>query len=275
MVRRRKITADIAAAALKVALRPLVRLALRSSLQFMDLVELLKSVFLEVAAEELTADGERVSVSRLSVMTGVHRKDATRLYRDGGEVKKPGDTLTRVIGHWRQSSRFASKPGQPRVLGCEGNESEFAELVREVTSDVAPYTVLNELERRELVERTARGVKLATTLHILADKDVAGGFALLGSDVQDLLEAASENILEPRATRNLHLKTQFDNIPRSKLPEIREWLLDEGSKFHVKVERYLAQFDRDIVPNRDRSPASRVAFGSFSLSEEKESEEEE
>lgn len=271
MTPRQTFTADTAAKALSTALRPLVRVALRSSLQFMDLVEVLKGVFLEVAAEELVAEGERISVSRLSVMTGVHRKDATRLYRDRGEIKRPGDTLTRVIGHWRQSSSYATKPGQPRVLSCEGTESEFAGLVREVTSDIAPYTVLNELERREMVERTNSGVRLLKTQHLSLDRELTEGFSLLGTDVEDLLHAGCENILAPSPTRNLHLKTQFDNIPRAKLPEIREWLLEEGSKFHVKVERYLAQFDRDIVPSRDSSPASRVAFGSFSVSEDSKS----
>lgn len=271
MAPKQTFTAESAAKALRVSLRPLVRLALRSSLQFMDLVELLKSVFLEVAAEELDREGERISVSRLSVMTGVHRKDATRLYRDRGEVRRPGDTLTRVIGHWRQSSSYATKPGQPRVLSCEGSESEFASLVREVTSDVAPYTVLNELERREMIERTPRGVRLLKSLHISSSRELTEGFQLLGSDVEDLLDAGCENILAPGEPRNLHLKTQFDNIPRTKLPEIREWLLNEGSQFHVKVERYLAQFDRDIAPNHDSSPASRVAFGSFSVSEDSKS----
>ena len=260
-----QISPDVTAKALKVALKPLVRFALRGSLRFMELVELLKSVFLEVAAEELMRDGERVNVSRLAVMTGVHRKDATRLYRDGGDDRRPGDTLTNVLGQWRQSSRYALRPGRPRVLSCEGADSEFAKLVKEVTSDVAPYTVLNELERRGMLERTARGVKLVAASHVSSTRDVTQGFSMLSQDVEDLLAAGCENITQPQTIRNLHLKTEFDNIPSSKAPEIREWLLDEGSKFHIRVEQYLAQFDRDIVPSRDKSTAARVAFASFSF----------
>ena len=269
MTLRKVLTPEAGTKALRLALKPLVRLAIRNSLQFMEFVEILKSVFLDVGAEELRGDGEKINVSRLSVMTGVHRKDATRLFRDGGEIRRPSDTIARVVGQWRQSPRYSSQPGKPRVLSCEGLESEFAELVKEITSDIAPYTVLNELERRGMMERTVRGAKLVALSHVSAKRDYVEGFEMLASDVEDLLTAGTENIVAPKSVRNLQLKTEFDNIPKSKVAEIRSWLLEEGSRFHARVEKYLAQFDRDVTRGdrqlkEDRS-AARVAFGSFSV----------
>lgn len=253
---------------LPLLLRPIASYCLRRSIKLGDVVECLKGVFVEVAREQLDQQDSESSASRLSVMTGVHRKDVSRLMNNKPTAKASKSLTTRVIGLWRNSKRFCSASGKPRVLSVEGKDSDFVGLVQAVSADLNPYTVLFELERIGAVIRTRQGLKLISRLYD-PKGDTAAGFSLLASDVNDLMESVQENLeREDRsAPPNLHIKTEYDNIPASRGAEIREWCLKEGSAFHQRVRNYLSELDRDVQPTSSPTDADgtiRVAVGAFS-----------
>jgi len=65
--------------ALRQLLRPLVRFLLDQQISFPVLSRLLKEVYVDVAREELPLEGRAQTDARLSLLTGVHRKDVRRL----------------------------------------------------------------------------------------------------------------------------------------------------------------------------------------------------
>jgi len=248
-------------------LRPIVRLCFRRSLQLNDVIGLLKEVFVEAAKEELKNSGETPSLSRLSVMTGVHRKDVTRLERAGDVSRTPDNLIARIMVQWQHDPRFSTKGGKPRALTSEGRESEFAELVRSVNGeDVSPYAVLHEMERLGAVDRGPQGLSLVWR-DFVPGADVRSGLEMLASDTVDLGQAVEENLFNPSTPqKNLHLKTEFDNILPDAVSEIRAWILQEGSLFHRRVRDFLARYDRNITPALKGSGGRcRVVLGTFSL----------
>jgi len=248
-------------------LRPIVRLCLRRSLQLNDVIDVLKEVFVGVAKEELGARGEGVSLSRLSVMTGVHRKDVTRLERETSSERGANNIIARVMVQWQHNPRFATAAKKPRVLGAEGRDSEFAALVRSVNGeDVSPYAVLHEMERLGAIERRGRNVKLAWR-DFVSGEDLRSGLEMLASDTADLGAAVEENLFSAGTLdKNLHLKTEFDNVVPEAAAEIRGWIIREGSAFHRRARDYLARFDRDLNPALPHGDTRcRVALGTFSL----------
>ncbi len=60
-------------------LRPLTRLLLANGVTLPAIQEILKSVLIEVAEEDFPVKGKVTTDSRISVLTGVHRKDVKRL----------------------------------------------------------------------------------------------------------------------------------------------------------------------------------------------------
>lgn len=238
-------------------------------MKLMDLFELLKVVFVDVATEELKISGSASSASRVSVMSGVHRKDATRIMKSDQPVREPQDLISRIIGQWNSDPRFCTAKGHGRTLSSDGTDSEFAHLVRAVSADVAPYTVLYEMERSGQVERTKFGVKLSSQIFLVPKGDIEAGYTMLGEDLSDLIKAVEQNVVDNGSVRNLHLKTEFTSVDRKVVPEIRSWLLQEGSAFHKRVEQYLANYDCDIHSERKRpSQVTRVAYASFSVIDE-------
>lgn len=251
--------------ALRKLIRPLARFCFKHNIRIQEFEEVAKLSFLDVAEEEIKLKNESVSQSRLSVITGLHRRDVNRLYVQESEPKLSHNLLTRVIGHWR--SAYSHKNGNPIRLSLEGRPSEFMELVWSISKDANPYAVMFELERSGLVRRVDDKVELIAR-GFIPSKDFELGFSLLARDSNDLLLAVEENVIDGIEPANLHLTTEYDNLSESDFKSVRKWLLDEGAKIHLKIGAYLAKLDRDATPSKQRdTPAEkrlRVAFSSFS-----------
>lgn len=256
---------------LKRLLLPVARFCLRRSIKLQDIHFVFKEALLQAAQEELQKRGEAVSASRLSVMTGVHRKDVRTFTNDELVKTQPESTASRIVAQWRHDSRFTTKRGSPRVLSCDGLDSEFAELVRSVSQDLNPYTVLFEFERMKIVSKTKRGLTLDVHFY-MPRGDVSAGLSLLAGDMNDLIRSVEENVYDQQKKEHLHLKTEFDKIPARYQSDIQNWLLDEGSSFHQRLRVFLSRFDRDFTGEKcDGERDTRVAVAMFSYSEESES----
>ncbi|MCB0328663.1 MAG: hypothetical protein KDD70_03335 [Bdellovibrionales bacterium] len=262
---------EVIPTAIRLLLRPVLRLCVRNSIKLQEILEMVKLVLVDVAKEDLERNGEAVSASKLSVVTGVHRKDVTRLERSGGEYKRPDNQIAKIMTQWQCDERFITKAGKPRVLHCEGRDSEFAELVGSVNGkDLSSYSVLFEMERLGMVERKGNSLKLKGRDYIHGD-DVEAGLKVLAADANDLIAAVEENLFEEKNEKNLHLRTEFDRIPLTKLEEAKRWLLEEGSQFHKRARQYLSRLDLDLTPTEDSNqpvPCGRIAVGTFGVSEE-------
>jgi hypothetical protein len=248
-------------------LRPMVSFCLRHSLVVQTFIEAVKQVYEEVAAEQLRKSGDKVNVSRLSVITGLHRRDVRRLLRPRLAQASTPSLIGRVIGQWEQDPRYATKRGKPRLLKHDMQHSEFKALVSEVSTDLNPGTVLFELERIGAVERVGSKLRLAQGAYLLSG-NVAQGMDLMARDTADLVSAVCENLEEHREPKNLHARTEYDNIALEALPRVRAWLLEEGALFHQKMRDFLSQFDLDLHPEAGQKGGGRAAVVTVSLTVE-------
>lgn len=249
---------ELLSSALRLILRPVIRFCVRNSIKIQDLEETAKELYIELSSNELKKNGTEISLSRLSVMSGMQRRDVKRIQEKSNADPEPAQQkhfLLRVIGQWEEDKRFTTATGKAKVLTVEGAGSEFAELVTSVSKDLNPYTVLFELERIGAVERSSKGIKLLTFQYVPSDAEEK--YVMLGNDLYDLVEGVTENIHDEVSEKNLHLTTSFDNIPLESLPEIRKWLRDKGTEFHEVVRKYLSKFDRDIDSGSKRSVLSK------------------
>ena len=250
---------------LKALLLPIVRWCLRSSIKVQTIMEVLKESLVEAADQELSALGETVTPNRISVMTGVHRQDVNRV-RSGEPGKKGLDTLTRVIGQWRNDKRFTTESNKPKSLTLNAKSGSFVELVSSISKEINPYTVALELERLNLVKRNKESLSLVAKEY-LPRKNLIATANLLSKDIQDLILAGESNAVKEELVPNLHLTTRYDNIRLDALPKVKRWLMNEGAKLHEKARDYLSKLDIDINPSDKKtiSGGGYVALGTFSL----------
>ena len=249
--------------ALRLMLTPLVRFCVRNGISAATVIEQLKKVFVAQANAEVESSGERSTVSQVSIISGLPRREIKRLLQDS-EVESPYPSLiSRLIGQWEQDSRFRTKPGKPRVLSYGGESSEFKVLVESVSKDVHPGTVLQELIRQNLVTRTTQGIKLQNNVHEqhkLPEKVLN----LVSRDFETLGNALSENMFVEQEVRNLHMRTEYDNVFVDEIPQLRAWLLENGADLHRRAREYIAKFDKDLNPAVQKRGGGRVVLGAFS-----------
>lgn len=250
---------DIKRDCLKSILQPVLRFCIRHGISVQQVIETVKTVSLELASQEMEAAGEKATVSRLSVITGLQRRDITRLQQEKSTESATGSLAMRVLGQWENAARYQGKNKQPKVL----SQDEFRDLVSRVSTDVNPATLLFELERTGSIERTSAGQVQLKRRNYIPKGDPQEGFRVLAKDCDDLICSVEENVFEDESP-NLHGRTDFDNIAGEHLDEIRKWLVNEGSQFHQRVRQYLSKFDLDINPDAGKSGGAQVSLGTFS-----------
>lgn len=179
-------------------LAPLARWLLREGINYGTFTAAAKHVFVEVAREELARRGARITDSALSVMSGVHRKDL-RAFAQQGRAERPvssPSTASQLVTRWLTDPRYLQSTASgsaSRALPRQGAAPSFESLAREVSSDVHPRTLLDELQRLGAVRIDGDLVHLDAQAFIPASGyvDMAD---LAASSVHDHLAAAVHNV---------------------------------------------------------------------------------
>ncbi len=136
-------------------LRPLVKLALASGLSFPSFSAVLRRLYIEVAENDFALPNKPQTDSRISLLTGIHRKDVSRYRGQVLAVSLPPlavSQTSRIIARWLADPIYCNDDGSPRALvrTSPDDSPSFESLVSQVTKDVHPRAVLDEWLDRQL-----------------------------------------------------------------------------------------------------------------------------
>jgi hypothetical protein len=179
-------------------LKPFVRLLLAHGVTYTLLLEELKRIFVQVADEEFYIEGKRQTDSRITLLTGVHRKDVHRIREESeSDIIPKSNFGAQLISRWVGSPRFLDADGQPKPLprlnSAEASES-FESLVASVSKDFRARPVYDEWLRLGLISLLEDGrVKLNIDAFI-PKQDLEEQLFFLGMNVHDHLAAAVHNV---------------------------------------------------------------------------------
>ncbi len=255
---------------IRALIRPLVSWCIRHGVRSAQVEELIRETFVRAAEDEIRNAQGTFSVSKVSVMTGLHRTEVSRLLSGERSDKGPHDILNRAIGLWSTAKPYRNPDQTLKRLTHEGLGSEFAALVAQVSKEVTHYPILFELERIGAIEYHDNLVQLVTQEYT-PQEDVEYGLELLSADAADLTAAIEANLVKKHPEQSLHLRTSFDNIDPRDLPGIRSWVLQRGAEFQSMVRDYLSRFDRDTTGEaaavEGAEERARVTVTAFSYAE--------
>jgi len=141
-------------AAILHLLRPLARVLLRHGVSYGTFADLAKWVFVDVADREFNVSGKKQTTSRVSVLTGLSRKEVARVQAidapDDEAIVQQYNRAARVISGWVRDAAFNDFDGNPALLPFEGDKS-FASLVKAYSGDMPARAILDELLRVKAV----------------------------------------------------------------------------------------------------------------------------
>lgn len=140
----------------KSVLRPLASVFLRCGLTWREFSDISKATFVEVASGEFGKRKRATSISRVCILTGIHRKEVKRL-RDllaepSPDFSNRASDATRMLNGWHQDKEFTDEDGHPAPLTIEGPEPSFAQLFAKYGGDTPPQTMLRELKESKSIE---------------------------------------------------------------------------------------------------------------------------
>ncbi|HSW53340.1 MAG TPA: DUF6502 family protein [Sulfuricaulis sp.] len=254
-------------------MRPLVRVLLRNGVSFHGFADLAKRVYVEVATQEdLTIPGRKPTVSRVAVLTGLTRKEVQRISALPGtpdpEAGERYNRAARVVSGWVRDPDFSDADGEPLALTPDEGASSFAELVRRYSGDVPPRAVLDELLRVGTVERGEDGrIRLFARSYIPRTSD-ADKFAILGTDVSDLIATIDHNMRQGAADPRFQRKVMYDNLPAEVIPKFRKLGAARAQALLEQMDKWLSQHDRDVQQTVDGSGRMRAGIGIYYFEED-------
>ncbi|MGU3536334.1 DUF6502 family protein [Methylobacterium sp. A54F] len=197
-------------------LRPLVRLFVARGITFPALTNLLRELYVNVAEYDFALPGKEQTDSRVSLLTGIHRKEVRRLRGAGAPVSAVPAAVSRtsrIIARWLADPRFTDAEGRPLPLprAAEGEAPSFESLVAGVTRDLRPRAVLDEWLDRGLATLDAEErIVLAESAYV----PKGGGEPQLyyfGRNLHDHIAASVANITG-EAPRFLERAVHYDGL---------------------------------------------------------------
>jgi hypothetical protein len=234
-------------------LRPLVKRLLVSGVPFGRLEARLRELFVEIAERELALPDRRQTDSRVSLLTGINRKEVRRIRSAERSQLGSGsfsmNYATSVISRWLTDPQTVDRSGRPRPLPYQTERGpSFMKLARKVTADLAPRVLLDELERSGAVELRAGNVVVLRGDAYVPKRDPSEKLQILAEDPPELIETILRNIFEEGAELLLQRKVYYDNLGGDAAAQIRATMRREGERFLRRVNRLLAKHDRDRNP---------------------------
>ncbi len=257
---------------LRGLLRPLVRLLIARGVTVPIAYRLLKEVYVTVAVEDFAIDGDRPTDSRVSVLTGVHRRDVKTIREaddDGsGGLRQKTALLTTVVGRWAGGRDTTGQDGKPLPLPRSGDtEPNFEALVREINRDIRPRTVLDELLRLGLVQVDDDGLLVLDDSVLVGSGDTDQQTVFFAENVGDHLAAAAENLMSEEPPF-LERAVFYNNLSAASVNEIeaRARALSQDTL----VELNAMARDRQSRDEASGKPLQRFRFGVYLYREDAE-----
>lgn len=214
-------------------LKPLIRLALAQGLNYPMLLETLKAVFVQVAEEDFKLEKRQQTDSRISLLTGLHRKDVHRL-RDQPESTLSQSTLatlgSQLVGLWISHPNFTDSDGKPKPLprlASIGGDSSFERLVARISKDIRARPVLDEWLRVGVVHIDDNDCVSLNTEAFVPNAGFEEKLYFFQQNIHDHVAATAHNLMNitpPMLERCVY----YDGMTPAAISELNALATDQG-----------------------------------------------
>jgi len=260
---------DIFADAIGKILRPLVRLALSRGLTLDSFTDITKRVFVDVATHEFHIEGKKQTKSRIAALTGIHRKEVTRVQKlpEGAmkEISRKRNRAARVFSAWLREPQFLDQKGDPLPLAFEGKNG-FSDLVKRFSGDIPVRTIIDEFKRLDMITINEIDGKLSLNSHGYVPRgDEDEYLEILGVDTQELIDTIIFNMQDSEGYELYQMKSVFRNVPVEYMAPFRVLSTRMSRNLLEELDHWLAAHDRDMIPDILGTGRAKVGLGIYQI----------
>jgi len=244
-------------------LRPLAQVLINHGMALGSFEQLARKAFVDAGFVHMERSGRRPTVSGVAALSGLSRKEVTRLMRDDPNddslPRKRYNRAVRVISGWVNDPQF-QKDGAPALLDIDG-ENGFAALVRQYSGDVPTAAMLSVLQESGNV--TVEGTRVQLTQRAYIPMQTAPDrLNILGTDVAELISTISHNINAKPEDRRFQRKVSSTFLRADAVAEFRELARTRSQQLLEEYDAWIAL--HEISKDNDLTDtATYVAVGIY------------
>jgi hypothetical protein len=261
---------EMLTAALQRLLRPLVRFLISCSIPFPFTSNLLRGLYIDVAVKEFPVAGKPQTDSRITLLTGVHRKDVKRL-RGAPHLALRAPRLaslsSQLIARWTTLPEYLDEQGAPKALPRlpEGSGPCFESLVRALNTDIRPRVVLDEWLRLGIAELDDQDRVHLTVQAFVPPTGSNEMTYYFGRNLHDHVAAAVHN-MQGESEPFLERSVNYNNLTPAAVAELTELAKLRGMQVLQEINARALQLQQQDSGLTDAS--RRINFGLYLFAED-------
>jgi len=248
----------------RTVLRPLVRILFRAGIRYDEFIELIRGIYIEVTIRDSFAIGKKVTTGRISILSGVARRDVERLVasNDWLQVPKPTDVaaLAAVLHRWHTDSTFLGPYGVPLELPLSGQAGRnFTELVRGCPILIDPINAYEQLLSAGMIVKSGEThVKVLFRTYLSPQPMSAEMLEQFGSAIRNLASTIDYNMTPAQKTKRIE-RSVFpdDGLPDELIEEYDAFVRERAAQLISDIDDWLAAAARRPLTN----PSRRTKLG--------------
>jgi hypothetical protein len=249
-------------------LRPLVRILVRSGVRYDEFLELVRRVFVETAVRDGLGDGVPLTRTRVSISTGVPRRDVDRFIDKEDSIPQVGKSLTRtlieVLHEWHTDPQFVGPYGIPLELEMNSPRGRsFRELVQNVNPAVNPADALQELIRLKAAAMSgethirvlSRALKPLEEMSQSQLEFFANALTRLSDTLQFNMDTANKQKRLEQSVISDH------GLPAEMVPVFEKYVRERVMELLVEIDNWLSPYSTKKSKHDD--PEERIGIAVF------------
>jgi hypothetical protein len=257
-------------AAVSYVLRPLVRLMLSHGISFQMFSDLVRSTYVKVAEAEFRLDAKSQTDSRISLLTGIHRREVNRLRNERPSeisLSQHASMSALLFTIWSGHPEYLDEHGMPiplaRLASQDGKRS-FESLVQSISKDFRARVVLDEWLRQGIVTLDEQDMVHLRSDAFTSPQDLQEKIYYFGQNIHDHLAATVHN-LAGDAPPFLERCVFYDKLSPESVQELADYSRTVGMRALQSINKRAAELQKR---DQGRSDAAyRTNFGVYNFSE--------
>lgn len=248
-------------------LRPLVHILMRHEMSHSEFSELARRAYVEVAFKHFGLPKRKNTISRVSVLTGLSRKEVVRLAAiepdQAATTNKPVNRASQVVIGWLRDPGFLGTDHRPKELPLHGEVGSFDELVKKYSGSITPRAVLDELMRVGTVSKLDKQTVKLNHYGYLPQSSDAELIDVLSTHTADLLSTGNFNLSrDKRELAHFQRQVSYIDIPESMALECQAYSHEKLTTLIIEANQWLATHKSKLDNNQDE-PTFRVGVGAY------------
>jgi len=235
-------TRNLLLVAIRRILKPLIRLLLENDIKYNMMLEELKRVYVSVADEEFKLNNKAQTDSRITLLTGVHRKDVRRIRSESLDTQPETRNLSltsQVIGQWLRNPSYLDENSHPLPLprlASAGGERSFEALVATISKDFRARPVLDEWLNLGVVKLDDRDRVHLDIQAFIPNQDLEEKLFYLSMNVHDHLATAVNNV-DPENAPFLERCVYYYGLTQENIDTLHEAAKEAGMQSITALNR--------------------------------------